>query len=155
MASSGGTEDQQVDAVALPANVHPRDNGILIPFHSFFYQSSTFMQHVSVNYARVFLAFITYRNAEGGPAGFFNILSNFSQIFGSTLYVAQTLVGDSVAVECCSLRSSKCTIVSYRLQLAFKMPHCMGKTMAYYYFPFLASTREHRCVSIGRLCAYL
>jgi len=59
--------------------------------------------HVSVNYARVFLAFITYRNAEGGPAGFFNILSNFSQIFGSTLYVAQTLVGDSVALLRCHI----------------------------------------------------
>ncbi|KAJ3896862.1 hypothetical protein GG344DRAFT_84992 [Lentinula edodes] len=57
--------------------------------------------HISVNYARVFMAFITYRNAEGGPAAFFNILSNFTQVFGSAIYVTQTLVGDSVVLVRC------------------------------------------------------
>ncbi|KAJ3841632.1 hypothetical protein EV361DRAFT_622033 [Lentinula raphanica] len=57
--------------------------------------------HIGVNYARIFLAFITYRNAEGGPAAFFNILSNFTQVFGSAIYVAQTLVGDSVVLVRC------------------------------------------------------
>ncbi|KAJ3934723.1 MAG: hypothetical protein NXY57DRAFT_1106944 [Lentinula lateritia] len=57
--------------------------------------------HISINYARVFMAFITYRNAEGGPAAFFNILSNFTQVFGSAIYVTQTLVGDSVVLVRC------------------------------------------------------
>ncbi|KAJ4483341.1 hypothetical protein J3R30DRAFT_3402085 [Lentinula aciculospora] len=57
--------------------------------------------HIGVNYARVFFAFVTYRNAEGGPAAFFNILSNFTQIFGSALYITQTLVGDSVVLVRC------------------------------------------------------
>ncbi|KAJ3748814.1 hypothetical protein DFH05DRAFT_1456767 [Lentinula detonsa] len=57
--------------------------------------------HICVNYTRIFMAFITYRNAEGGPAAFFNILSNFTQIFGSAIYVTQTLVGDSVVLVRC------------------------------------------------------
>ncbi|OCB90902.1 hypothetical protein A7U60_g1863 [Sanghuangporus baumii] len=52
--------------------------------------------HIGVNYSRIFKAFITHRDAPGGPAAFFNQLSEFTQIFGSTIYVAQTLVGDGV-----------------------------------------------------------
>ncbi|TFY69678.1 hypothetical protein EVJ58_g273 [Rhodofomes roseus] len=54
--------------------------------------------HIGVNYTRIIKAFIIYRNEPGGPAAFFNELSEFTQIFGSTLYIAQTLIGDSVVV---------------------------------------------------------
>lgn len=56
-------------------------------------------QHIGINYTRIIKAFIIYRNAPGGPAAFFNQLSEFTQIFGSTVYVAQTLIGDSVVVR--------------------------------------------------------
>lgn len=56
-------------------------------------------QHIAVNYTRIIRAFITSRNAPGGPAAYFNQLSEFTQIFGSTLYVAQTLIGDAVVVS--------------------------------------------------------
>ena len=59
---------------------------------------SLFIQHIGVNFTRIIKAFIIYRNELGGPAAFFNELSEFTQIFGSTIYVAQTLVGDGVVV---------------------------------------------------------
>jgi len=70
--------------------------------------------HIGVNYARVFKAFITFRTAEGGPAAFFNILSNFTQVFGSAIYVAQTLVGDSVVlIRCYIVWGSRWTVVAF------------------------------------------
>ncbi|KAL5531102.1 hypothetical protein ACEPAG_3978 [Sanghuangporus baumii] len=54
--------------------------------------------HIGVNYTRIIKAFVTHRDAPGGPAAFFNQLSEFTQIFGSTIYVAQTLVGDGVVL---------------------------------------------------------
>ncbi|KAF8234517.1 hypothetical protein L208DRAFT_1393909 [Tricholoma matsutake] len=57
--------------------------------------------HIGVNYTRIYRAFITYRNAPGGPASYFNQLSEFTQIFGSAIYEAQTLVGDSVVLLRC------------------------------------------------------
>ncbi|KAH9838082.1 uncharacterized protein C8Q71DRAFT_577470 [Rhodofomes roseus] len=59
--------------------------------------------HIGVNYTRIIKAFIIYRNEPGGPAAFFNELSEFTQIFGSTLYIAQTLIGDSVVLLRCYL----------------------------------------------------
>lgn len=59
--------------------------------------------HIGINYTRIIKAFIIYRNAPGGPAAFFNQLSEFTQIFGSTVYVAQTLIGDSVVLYRCYL----------------------------------------------------
>ncbi|KAF8962182.1 hypothetical protein BDZ97DRAFT_1702662 [Flammula alnicola] len=54
--------------------------------------------HIGVNYTRIIKAFIIFKNEPGGPGAFFNQLSEFTQIFGSTIYVAQTLVGDSVVL---------------------------------------------------------
>ncbi|KAI0710098.1 hypothetical protein C8Q76DRAFT_798856 [Earliella scabrosa] len=59
--------------------------------------------HIAINYTRVIRAFITFRDAPGGPAAFFNQLSEFTQIFGSTIYIAQTLIGDSVVLYRCYL----------------------------------------------------
>ncbi|EPT04835.1 hypothetical protein FOMPIDRAFT_1094714, partial [Fomitopsis schrenkii] len=59
--------------------------------------------HIGVNYTRIIQAFIVHRNEPGGPAAFFNELSNFTQIFGSTLYIAQTVIGDSVVLLRCYL----------------------------------------------------
>ena len=57
------------------------------------------MQHIAINFTRIIKAFITFRDAPGGPAAFFHQLSEFTQIFGSAVYVAQTLIGDSVVVR--------------------------------------------------------
>ncbi|KAE9411495.1 hypothetical protein BT96DRAFT_983229 [Gymnopus androsaceus JB14] len=75
--------------------------------------------HIGVNYARVFLAFITYRNAEGGPAAFFNMLSNFTQIFGSTIYVAQTLL-----VRCYIVWGRQLSIVAFPILLLLGSTVC-------------------------------
>lgn len=58
-----------------------------------------------MNFTRVIKAFIIFRNEPGGPAAFFNELSEFTQIFGSTIYIAQTLIGDGVAVSAVSFTS--------------------------------------------------
>ncbi|KAH9923659.1 uncharacterized protein B0H18DRAFT_1120304 [Fomitopsis serialis] len=54
--------------------------------------------HVATNFSRIILAFINNVDAPGGPAAFFNEMSNFTQMFGSTLYVAQTLLGDAMVL---------------------------------------------------------
>ncbi|EPT04836.1 hypothetical protein FOMPIDRAFT_1045518 [Fomitopsis schrenkii] len=54
--------------------------------------------HVATNFSRIILAFIIHADAPGGPAAFFDEMSNFTQMFGSTLYVAQTLIGDAMAL---------------------------------------------------------
>ncbi|THU89262.1 hypothetical protein K435DRAFT_781700 [Dendrothele bispora CBS 962.96] len=59
--------------------------------------------HIGVNYTRIIRAFITFRDAPGGPPAYFNQLSEFTQIFGSAIYVTQTLVGDSVVLYRCYL----------------------------------------------------
>ncbi|KAL0568328.1 hypothetical protein V5O48_013662 [Marasmius crinis-equi] len=63
---------------------------------------STF-QHIGVNFTRVFVAFTKYSDRPGGPAAFFDELSEFTQVFGSAIYVAQTLVGDGVVLFRCYL----------------------------------------------------
>ncbi|KAI0652662.1 hypothetical protein C8Q79DRAFT_114146 [Trametes meyenii] len=59
--------------------------------------------HIGINYTRIIRAFVVFRNSAGGPAAYFNQLSEFTQIFGSTVYVAQTLIGDSVVLYRCYL----------------------------------------------------
>jgi len=59
--------------------------------------------HISVNFTRIIQAFIIHRNEPGGPGAYFNQLSSFTQLFGSTIYVAQTLVGDGVVLYRCYL----------------------------------------------------
>ncbi|KLO11937.1 hypothetical protein SCHPADRAFT_941667 [Schizopora paradoxa] len=54
--------------------------------------------HMATNFSRIVLAFIIHADAPGGPAAFFNELSNFTQMFGSTLYVFQTLLGDALVL---------------------------------------------------------
>lgn len=54
---------------------------------------------MATNFSRIVLAFIIHADAPGGPAAFFNELSNFTQMFGSTLYVFQTLLGDALVVR--------------------------------------------------------
>ncbi|TFK53916.1 hypothetical protein OE88DRAFT_1131761 [Heliocybe sulcata] len=52
--------------------------------------------HIGVNFTRIIKAFIAIGpSLSGGPSAYFNELSNFTNIFGSTIYVAQTLVGDA------------------------------------------------------------
>jgi len=74
--------------------------------------------HIGVNYTRIYKAFIILRNEPGGPAAFFNELSEFTQIFGSTIYVAQTLVGDSVVLlRCYIVWGRRFSIIAFPLLL--------------------------------------
>ncbi|KAI0352623.1 hypothetical protein OH77DRAFT_1408706, partial [Trametes cingulata] len=59
--------------------------------------------HIGINYTRIIRAFVIFRDEPGGPAAYFNELSEFTQIFGSTIYIAQTLIGDSVVLYRCYL----------------------------------------------------
>ncbi|KAJ6495811.1 hypothetical protein C8R47DRAFT_1042987 [Mycena vitilis] len=59
--------------------------------------------HIGVNYTRILRAFIVYRDEPGGPGAYFNNLAELTQEFGSAIYVAQTLVGDSVVLWRCYL----------------------------------------------------
>lgn len=48
-----------------------------------------------MNFTRIIEAFIYHPNDEGGPAAYFNKLSNFTNLFGSAIYLLQTLIGDA------------------------------------------------------------
>jgi len=51
--------------------------------------------HLGVNFTRIIEAFIKHKDDQGGPAAYFNRLSNFTNLFGSALYLAQTIIGDA------------------------------------------------------------
>jgi len=51
--------------------------------------------HLGVNFTRIIEAFINHKNDKGGPAAYFNHLSNFTNLFGSALYLVQTIIGDA------------------------------------------------------------
>ncbi|KAJ8507793.1 hypothetical protein ONZ45_g9872 [Pleurotus djamor] len=59
--------------------------------------------HIAVNFTRIIKAFVVFKDEQGGPAAFFDQLAEFTQLFGSTIYVAQTLLGDSVVLLRCYL----------------------------------------------------
>ncbi|KAI0311142.1 hypothetical protein OF83DRAFT_1152129 [Amylostereum chailletii] len=59
--------------------------------------------HIIVNFTRIIKAFVIHKDAPGGPAAYFNELSNFTNIFGSALYIAQTLVGDAFVLYRCAV----------------------------------------------------
>ncbi|KAI0710099.1 hypothetical protein C8Q76DRAFT_89167 [Earliella scabrosa] len=74
--------------------------------------------HVATNFSRIILAFINNADAPGGPAVFFNQLSNFTQLFGSTLYVMQTLLGDAMVLY-------RCYLVWGRNKSVIALPFCL------------------------------
>ncbi|KAI0761630.1 hypothetical protein BD413DRAFT_485645 [Trametes elegans] len=59
--------------------------------------------HVATNFSRIIQAFTIHVDTPGGPAAFFGQLSNFTNMFGSTLYVLQTLLGDAMVLYRCFL----------------------------------------------------
>ncbi|EIN09223.1 hypothetical protein PUNSTDRAFT_134386 [Punctularia strigosozonata HHB-11173 SS5] len=76
--------------------------------------------HVATNFTRIIKAFITFSDAPGGPAAFFNRFSEFTQMFGSTLYVLQTLIGDSMVLYRCYLAwERKFTVIAFPLLCLF------------------------------------
>ncbi|KIJ34296.1 hypothetical protein M422DRAFT_70236 [Sphaerobolus stellatus SS14] len=80
--------------------------------------------HIGVNFTRIIKAFIIFRNEPGGPAAFFNRLSEFTQMFGSTLYVAQTLLGDAIVLMRCYIVWERNLVV-----VAFPMLLLLGSTV--------------------------
>ena len=95
-----------------------------------------------MNYTRIIKAFIIFRDEPGGPAAFFNQLSEFTQIFGSTIYIAQTIVGDSVVVshDCASLFFSH---LDLRPLTAVQVLYRLAEAMGSHRLPILAAPRQH------------
>ncbi len=54
------------------------------------------IQQLAVNFTRIIRGFIIN---EGQTGDYYNKLAEFTQIFGSALYIVQTFVGDAVAVR--------------------------------------------------------
>jgi hypothetical protein len=54
------------------------------------------MQQLAINFTRIIRGFIIN---EGRTGEYFNVLAEFTQIFGSAAYIVQTFVGDAVAVS--------------------------------------------------------
>lgn len=53
-------------------------------------------QHLGVNFAKILEAFIVHRDDEDGPGAYLNRLNTFQNLAGCSLYLAQTLIADSV-----------------------------------------------------------
>lgn len=82
-----------------------------------------------------------FKDEPGGPGAFFNQLSEFTQIFGSTIYVAQTLVGDSVVVRgSCALYDREAQMIV----LALSMLPCLEQAYQRRSFPISSAPRQHR-----------
>ncbi|TBU49794.1 hypothetical protein BD309DRAFT_1014500 [Dichomitus squalens] len=79
--------------------------------------------HVATNFSRIILAFADHAGAPGGPAAFFDELSNFTQMFGSTLYVIQTVLGDGMVLYRCYLVWGRSTRI-----IAFPVALLLGST---------------------------
>ena len=101
-----------------------------------------------MNYTRIIKAFIIFANEPGGPGAFFNQLSEFTQIFGSTIYVAQTLVGDSVVVSSSpTAESPKRALLNHKfIQTAITSISCLGQAILRGRFPLPPAFREFKSV---------
>ncbi|KAF5353948.1 hypothetical protein D9756_007177 [Leucocoprinus leucothites] len=53
---------------------------------------------VAINFTRIIRGFIVN---EGHTGDYYNVLAEFTQIFGSAMYIVQTFVGDGVAIYRC------------------------------------------------------
>ena len=52
-----------------------------------------------MNFSRIIKAFIIFRDEPGGPSAYFEKLSDFTSIFGTVVYIIQTLLGDGFLVS--------------------------------------------------------
>ena len=57
------------------------------------------VKHLSINVYRNVKAYITYRDAPGGPIAYLNNLSSASNIVEDSFYILQTLLGDFFLVR--------------------------------------------------------
>lgn len=63
---------------------------------------------VAINFTRIIRGFIVH---EGHTEEYYNVLAEFTQIFGSTMYIVQTFVGDGVAIYRCYIVWSRRLVV--------------------------------------------
>ncbi|EKM76190.1 hypothetical protein AGABI1DRAFT_115946, partial [Agaricus bisporus var. burnettii JB137-S8] len=59
---------------------------------------------LAINFTRIVRGFVVH---QGHTEEYYNVLAEFTQIFGSTLYILQTFVGDAVAIYRCYIVWSK------------------------------------------------
>ena len=68
------------------------------------------VKHLTIDAYRIVKAFITYRNAPGGPIAYLNNLSSMVNLLKNLFYILQTLLGDFCLVRkyCFYYHSSLC-----------------------------------------------
>ncbi len=103
-------------------------------------------QHVATNFSRIILAFAIHADAPGGPAAFFNQLSNFTQMFGSTLYVMQTLLGDATVVSRRFQGPAECNMILILDTIAVPMLSRLGAKSVSDRVSLHFAPGKHRCV---------
>ncbi|KAF9447819.1 hypothetical protein P691DRAFT_775845 [Macrolepiota fuliginosa MF-IS2] len=62
---------------------------------------------LAINFTRIIRGFIVH---EGHTEDYYNVLAEFTQIFGSAMYIVQTFVGDGVAIYRCYIVWSRRTV---------------------------------------------
>ena len=75
------------------------------------------VKHLIIDSYRIVKAFVTYRDAPGGPIAYFANLSNPSYLIGSLFYALQTLLGDFCMVRkyyCCPLVALLSIVIPFR-----------------------------------------
>jgi len=78
--------------------VYRRPNGRPMNFPMLFVAILMFVlatMQLAVNFTRIIRGFVIH---EGHTEDYYNVLAEFTQIFGSALYIVQTFVGDAVAL---------------------------------------------------------
>ncbi|KAF9451549.1 hypothetical protein P691DRAFT_662941 [Macrolepiota fuliginosa MF-IS2] len=75
--------------------------------------------HVTINFIRILLAFIQY---GGSTHSYWNRLSEPTHVFGSTVYTAQTIVGDGVAARLSPILLYRCYVVWSRRPTYIVLP---------------------------------
>ncbi|KAJ7255836.1 hypothetical protein B0H12DRAFT_1113027 [Mycena haematopus] len=74
--------------------------------------------HVSMNGFRAIVGYVDYGSAPGGPVAFLGVLSSWHHIFKDSLYVVQSILGDSMAVY-------RCWILWNRQSVFIIIPFCL------------------------------
>ena len=79
------------------------------------------VKHLTIDAYRIVKAFVTYRDAPGGPIAYFANLSNPSYLIGSMFYALQTLLGDF-----CMVRKYYCYLLVALLSIVIPFRRSTG-----------------------------
>ncbi|KAF8142258.1 hypothetical protein K438DRAFT_1692179 [Mycena galopus ATCC 62051] len=57
--------------------------------------------HVSINGFRIFVGYVDFASAPGGPVSFLGVLSTWHHVFKDAVFTLQTILGDAIALYRC------------------------------------------------------